>query len=77
MQNLGFNLEYSGAAMVLYAAMLVSGNPLTDLLSIGGKTELTGPDPPAPATVAGLSSHNFFEGDGSMTRGKYSPLRPH
>jgi len=48
---------------------LVDGNPLTNLLSIGGKTPLTGPDPPQPAKVGGLDTHAVFEGDTSMTRG--------
>ncbi len=42
---------------VTYAAHLVDGNLLTDLLSIGGKTSETGEDPPAPAIVGGLDTH--------------------
>ncbi|KIJ46092.1 hypothetical protein M422DRAFT_77770, partial [Sphaerobolus stellatus SS14] len=41
---------------------------LTNLISIGGKSPLTGPDPPAPAIVGGLNTHGTFEGDTSMTR---------
>ncbi|KZV94047.1 Cloroperoxidase [Exidia glandulosa HHB12029] len=54
---------------VTYAAFLVDGNPLTNLMSIGIKSPLTGPAPPSPALVSGLSTHATFEGDSSMTRG--------
>ena len=47
---------------------VLNGNLEYDLLSIGGKTPLTGPDPPAPALVGGLSQHATFEGDASLTR---------
>lgn len=57
------------AVFVTYATHLVDGNLLTDLLSIGGKTPKTGPNPPAPAIVGGLNTHGVFEGDASMTRG--------
>lgn len=57
------------AIFVAYAAHLVDGNLLTDLLSIGGKTPETGPDPPKPAIVGGLDTHGVFEGDASTTRG--------
>lgn len=57
------------AIFVTYAAHLVDGNLLTDLLSIGGKTPETGVDPPAPAIVGGLDTHAVFEGDASTTRG--------
>jgi hypothetical protein len=50
------------AVFVTYAAMLVDGNLLTNFMSIGGKTPLTGPDPPAPATAGGLNTHAVFEG---------------
>lgn len=50
------------AVFVTYAAMLVDGNLVTNLLSIGGKTKLTGPDPPKPAIVGGLDTHAVFEG---------------
>ncbi|KAH6885636.1 hypothetical protein BKA70DRAFT_1337465 [Coprinopsis sp. MPI-PUGE-AT-0042] len=56
------------ARTTTYAAHLLDGNPITDLLSIGGKTPKTGPDPPAPAIVGGLNNHGTFEGDASMTR---------
>lgn len=62
-------MEHDLAKLVTYAAHLVDGNVVTDLLSIGGKTPLTGPDPPAPAIVGGLSTHSVFEGDASTTRG--------
>ena len=50
------------AVLVTYAAFIVDGNPITNLLSIGGKTKRTGRDPPNPAVVAGLNAHGFFEG---------------
>jgi hypothetical protein len=62
-------MENSVARLVTYAAHLVDGNVVTDQLSIGGKSQLTGPDPPAPAIVGGLDTHAVFEGDASMTRG--------
>ena len=50
------------AILVTYAAFLVDGNMITNLLSIGGKTPETGPDPPKPAIVGGLDTHGVFEG---------------
>ncbi|KAJ2936545.1 heme-thiolate peroxidase, partial [Candolleomyces eurysporus] len=67
----GFNMEHGTALFVTYAAHLVDGNLVTDLLSIGEKTKLTGPDPPAPAIVGGLNTHAVFEGDASMTRADF------
>ncbi|EKM76332.1 hypothetical protein AGABI1DRAFT_78772 [Agaricus bisporus var. burnettii JB137-S8] len=64
----GFNMENNLAIFTCYSAFLVNGNLVTDKLSIGQKTAKTGPDPPKPATVAGLNTHNVFEGDTSMTR---------
>ncbi|KAH6906949.1 Chloroperoxidase [Coprinopsis sp. MPI-PUGE-AT-0042] len=64
----GFNMETNLARTTTYAAHLLDGNPLTDLISIGHKTPKTGPDPPAPAIVGGLSNHGTFEGDASLTR---------
>ncbi|KAF8993190.1 Chloroperoxidase [Cyathus striatus] len=65
----GFNMGNDLAVFVTYAAFLVDGNAVTNLLSIGGKTPFTGPDPPQPAIVGGLDTHAVFEGDASMTRG--------
>lgn len=62
-------MENSFAKFVTYAAHLVDGNVVTDLMSIGEKTPKTGPDPPAPAIVGGLNTHAVFEGDASITRG--------
>ncbi|CAA7270619.1 unnamed protein product [Cyclocybe aegerita] len=62
-----FNMENSLAIFLTYAAHLVDGNLITDLLSIGRKTPLTGRDP--PPIVGGLNTHAVFEGDASMTRG--------
>ncbi|KAF8876876.1 heme-thiolate peroxidase [Gymnopilus junonius] len=65
----GLNLENSFARFLTYSTFLVNGNPLTNLMSIGAATSATGPNPPKPATVAGLDTHNNCEGDTSMTRG--------
>ncbi|KIJ30164.1 hypothetical protein M422DRAFT_268303 [Sphaerobolus stellatus SS14] len=46
-------------------------NPITNLMSIGGKSVLTGPDPPRPAIVGGLDTHAVFEGDASLTRADF------
>ena len=56
------------AVFVTYGAFLVDGNPLTNLLSIGGKTPLTGRDPPQPAIVGGLDTHAVFEGASFIAR---------
>ncbi|KAJ3493560.1 heme-thiolate peroxidase [Agrocybe chaxingu] len=61
----GFNFDNRAAVFSTYAAHLVDGNLITDLLSIGRKTRLTGPDPPPPASVGGLNEHGTFEGDAS------------
>jgi hypothetical protein len=58
----GFNMGNDIAVFVTYGAFLVDGNPLTNLLSIGGKTPLTGTNPPQPAIVGGLDTHAVFEG---------------
>jgi len=51
------------AITIAYSALLVDGNPITNQLSIGGKTPLTGPDPPpGGAIVGGLNTHSFLEG---------------
>ncbi len=62
-------MENSLAKLLTYGGLLVDGNVVANKLSIGGKTPLTGPDPPAPAIVGGLNTHGVFEGDASMTRG--------
>ena len=59
---LGFNMGNDLAISVTYAAFLVDGNMITNLLSIGGKTPKTGPDPPKPAIVGGLDTHSVLEG---------------
>lgn len=68
----GFNLENSFARFLVYSTFLVNGNPITNLMSIGDATSATGQNPPKPATVAGLDTHNNCEGDTSMTRGMWS-----
>ena len=67
------------AVFVTYAAFLVDGNPITNLLSIGGKTPRTGIDPPEPAIVGGLDTHAVFEGaifSCGVMIGKYSTFHP-
>ncbi|TFK21041.1 Cloroperoxidase [Coprinopsis marcescibilis] len=65
----GFNMENFLARFTTYSAMLLDGNLVTDLLSIGAKTSLTGRDPPLPALAGGMHNHGTFEGDASLTRG--------
>ncbi|KDR86161.1 hypothetical protein GALMADRAFT_132745 [Galerina marginata CBS 339.88] len=67
----GFNLENTFARFLVFSTFLVNGNPITGLMSIGGATPLTGLNPPKPATVGGLNSHNNCEGDTSMTRADF------
>jgi len=57
------------AIFIAYSALLVDGNPITGLLSIGGKSPLTEPDPPGSANISGLNTHGMLEGDASLTRG--------
>jgi hypothetical protein len=64
----GLNMGNDLAIFLVYNALLVDGNVLTNLLSIGGLTPLTGTPPPAPAIAAGIDHHGTFEGDTSMTR---------
>jgi hypothetical protein len=59
---LGFNMGNGLAVFLTYAAFLVDGNQITNLLSIGGKSPKTGPDPPKPAIVGGLDTHAVLEG---------------
>ncbi|KAE9399086.1 heme-thiolate peroxidase [Gymnopus androsaceus JB14] len=68
----GFNMGFDLAAFVTYAAFIVDGNHLTNLMSIGQKTPETGPDAPAPATIGGLNTHGAFEGDASTTRDDFA-----
>ncbi|KXN82381.1 Aromatic peroxygenase [Leucoagaricus sp. SymC.cos] len=65
----GLNMEYGTALLLAYGGLLLDGNVVTNLLSIGWKTSKTGTDPPAPATAGGLNTHGPFEGDASITRG--------
>jgi unspecific peroxygenase len=50
------------ATFVTFAAFVVDGNVITNLMSIGSKSPKTGPDPPTPAIVGGLDTHAVFEG---------------
>ncbi|KAE9399087.1 Cloroperoxidase [Gymnopus androsaceus JB14] len=68
----GFNMGWDLAAFVTYAAFIVDGNHLTNLMSIGAKTPETGPDAPAPAIIGGLNTHGAFEGDASTTRDDFA-----
>ena len=58
----GYNLGNEFARFLALQGHLMNGNPLTNLISIGMHTKLTGPDPPAPAKVGGLTFHGTFEG---------------
>ena len=65
----GFNLGYDFARAVSSLAVLTRGNPLLNLVSIGGASPLVPPLPGAiDGTPGGLSKHGRFEGDVSMTR---------
>ena len=60
--NIGFNMEWEFATFVTWMAFLVDGNLLTNLVSLGPKSDRTGVDPPSPAIVGGLNTHGVFEG---------------
>ncbi|KAF8487690.1 hypothetical protein JB92DRAFT_3255114 [Gautieria morchelliformis] len=51
----GFNMSNDLAIFLRYAAFLAEGNPITTLMSIGGKAHSTGPNPPALAIVSDLT----------------------
>lgn len=55
-------MENSFAVFITWGAFLVDGNLLTNLMSLGPKSDSTGPDPPSPAIVGGLNTHGVFEG---------------
>ncbi|EKM77850.1 hypothetical protein AGABI1DRAFT_76879 [Agaricus bisporus var. burnettii JB137-S8] len=63
----GFNMDHGVAVYTTYAAFIVDGNLITNLLSIGEKTSLTGRSS-SGTTAGGLNTHNTFEGDSSITR---------
>lgn len=50
------------AKFLVYMAHLSDGNLVTDLLSIGKSTKLTGQDPPEAPPAGGLNMHGTFEG---------------
>jgi len=56
------------STFLTWAAFIVDGNHLTNKVSIGHKSSLTGKDPKAPAIVGGFNTHHVFEGDASATR---------
>ena len=58
----GLNMGNDLAIFLVYNALLVDGNVLTNKLSIGGLTPLTGIPPPPPAIAAGIDHHGTFEG---------------
>ncbi|KAF6755033.1 hypothetical protein DFP72DRAFT_898260 [Ephemerocybe angulata] len=68
----GFNMQNNLARFVTYAAHIVDGNLVTDLVSIGGKTRETGPDPGAPAIVGGLNTHAFIDYSNRFGGGFYN-----
>ncbi|KIJ22934.1 hypothetical protein M422DRAFT_276581 [Sphaerobolus stellatus SS14] len=51
----GLNLANDFAKLLTYQTFLMNGNPITNLMSLGLKSSFTGPDPPKPAQVDGLS----------------------
>ncbi|KIJ57322.1 hypothetical protein M422DRAFT_238915 [Sphaerobolus stellatus SS14] len=57
-----YNLGNNFVKFLVYQGFLVNDNHLTNW-SIGGKNYLTGPDPPEPVNVGGLSTHGTFEDD--------------
>ncbi|KIJ48575.1 hypothetical protein M422DRAFT_28333 [Sphaerobolus stellatus SS14] len=61
--GLCLNLGNVFAKFLVYQAFLMNGKPLTNLISIGMHTPLTGQNPPNPALVGGLSQHGTFEGN--------------
>ncbi|KIM85662.1 hypothetical protein PILCRDRAFT_340227 [Piloderma croceum F 1598] len=65
-----FNMGNDLAKAQVYGNHILNGNLITDLLSIGRKTSLTGPDPPS-FSVGGLNKHNTFEGDASVSRADF------
>ncbi|TFK17850.1 Cloroperoxidase [Coprinopsis marcescibilis] len=65
----GLNFDNVAARLAAYSGLLVNGNVVTNLLSIGAKSPQTGPDPPPPAMVGGLNTHGTIEADASMSRG--------
>jgi unspecific peroxygenase len=64
----GFNMQNTVARIATYGAHLLNGNLVTDRLSIGGKSRLTGPSPAPPAHAGGINVHNTCEGDASLSR---------
>jgi hypothetical protein len=58
----GFNMKNDLAVFIPFAAFLVDGNQLTNLMSIGPKSHETGEDSSSPAIVGGLNTHGVFEG---------------
>ncbi|KIJ27631.1 hypothetical protein M422DRAFT_190789 [Sphaerobolus stellatus SS14] len=67
----GLSMDTNSATLVTYASMLIDGNLVTNLMSIGGKSPLTGLDPSKLATIGGLNTHAGFEGDASLTRADF------
>lgn len=56
------------AIFIAWGGILATGNSLTNLMSVGPKSNLTGEDPPKPAVVGGLDSHGIFEGNAISSR---------
>ncbi|KIJ26514.1 hypothetical protein M422DRAFT_272390 [Sphaerobolus stellatus SS14] len=67
----GLSMDTNSATLVTYASMLIDGNLVTNLMSIGRKSPLTGLDPSQPATIGRLNTHAGFKGDASLTRAEY------
>ncbi|KAH7104010.1 heme-thiolate peroxidase [Auriculariales sp. MPI-PUGE-AT-0066] len=68
-----YNMGWNIGTFITYASLLVEGNPLTNLLSIGRHSDLTGPNPEGfpKALVGGIATHGPFEGDTSQSRADF------
>ena len=51
------------AIFLTWGAFVVDGNHLPNLVSIGHRTDKTGPFPPPPVLVGGFNTHGVFEGE--------------
>ena len=60
--NIGFNMEWEFVTFVTWMVFLIDGNLLTNLMSLGPKSNQTGVDPLSPAIVGGLNTHSMFKG---------------
>ncbi|KZP15015.1 hypothetical protein FIBSPDRAFT_959156 [Athelia psychrophila] len=68
--SLRFKKRNALTILVTFRAFLVDGNHLTNLRSIGQKTQ-TRTNPSAPTIIGGLNTHGVIEGDASTTHGNF------